>query len=715
MRVNNRGQVTIFVIIAIVIVVVIVLLLFLINRNANTNIQSDNSKLSLVPAQVRPVYIYIDNDLKKIAENGLEILRLQGGYIYLPDDAEIIEIETAGKHVKNEDGTIELIEGSGKTKNPIWVNKDSIAVPSIDFMQDQLSQYIENELSKEDFSQFEAQGMVISTEPINAEVSLSDAVNINVIRPVNINYKDQSYTFEEFSQRASINFTQIYDVASTLVVYELASNYLEAHAKSLMSLYSYAGGEKEAADLPPHSFTETNTNCKFVAWSKSDVESNLKTIFSVYYPFLKMDKTNFERVKASDPVSQGVYDSFIYNYFPEMKNIHINFSYDPQQTFEFTTTPSNLVPDRISQTKIPFLPSFCVFKYKFAYTISAPIIIKIKDDNSGGFSKEGYEFYFPIKLYICNDKERACGDELLLNVDLTEISGLTGDKFYNCQDVDNQKIISVSDSLGNPLEGADVTHYCDGYANNCWLGITNSQGKATINLPNCDNSSSIEVVKENYQTVKEEIRDSYILENLKEFEVDAKIIDAKKFAAAYSLTNGFKDSSCGKSAQTLLSESISTPNTKDSIMISLSGPSSVFVSYPTPEKIKLAGGNYKMNSIVNGYVKIQPYSYLGEMISFNTTDNTKPYEGEWLLGSSEDNLIITSSDLSGKDKVTFYALVEHLSTEELSVEDFMETLITPEGLVGKVSADTDCNGVVENIDVNISKSEYNNFIKPKFV
>jgi hypothetical protein len=396
-----------------------------------------------------------------------------------------------------------------------------------------------------------------------------------------------------------------------------------------------------------------------------------------------------------------------------MNNIHIGFSYNSNHKLELETNPSSLVPERTSQSKIPFLPGFCTFKYKFKYTIAAPIVTKIKDDNSPGFSKEGYEFYFPMKLYICNDNERTCEEQLAYELDLELIEELTGEKLYNCQAVETQRTITVSDSSGNLLGESDITHYCNGYANNCWLGRTNSKGKATINIPKCDNST-LEVVKEGYQTALGEIQSSYTLGQLKDFEVDAKIINAKEFAAAHYITNGFTQSSCGKSPETLLEQSIYDPLEKDELLFSITGANDIFVSYPTTETIKIAGGNYKVNSIVNSEVKIQPSYYAGEYVSFNTEDNTKAYEGDWLLGAAEHEFVISSSDLTNKDKVTFYALVEQLSTAELEVEDFAKPVITSDGLVGETQADTDCDGLDEIITIDIPKSEYINFIKPKF-
>jgi hypothetical protein len=715
---EKKAQVTIFIIIAIVVVILIGLLFFFMRGSTTSNINSEQSKLELVNPQVRPVYLYIDDYAKDVIEEGLEILRLQGGYIYFPIGTKLAEIQTSGKHVRNENNNPQLIDGSGRTMAPLWTDKDNMAVPSLRFMADQLELYVQDKLKDLSFTEFESQGMEISQEDLDVAVFLSDEVQVLFYLPTEINFKEQIFTFEEFEQTVLINFNELYDTISALVIYELSYNYLENHAKSLISLYSYAGGEKRERSLPPFHFTDTNTDGKFVTWNPTEVKQDLNSIFADNYKFLKMDKTNFKRIETSDKMAQGVYDSFIYDYFPENQDIHIDFSYNPNNNMEFRTYPANLIPERNSQTKIPFLPSFTTFKYDFEYTVAAPIIVKVKNDNSGMFSPEGYEFYFPLDVYICNNLERDCAEIIEYDLDMDMIGKELNTKFYDCDDMESETTFITTDlDSGEDLGGVDITHYCEGFTNNCWLGQTgiNSRG-LYVRLPKCENST-IELTKNGYQTLLEEVKTNYALERTKDYNLEVMLVRANDFAAAYYLTNGFTTDSCEKTKEAYLESSLFMPNEKDQVMLTISntnGANSAFALYPTDEQIAFAGGQYKVNTIVQSEVEIQPSYFAGEYVSFNTEDNEAPYEGDWVMGASENEFNINPLELQGRDTIMFYVFVEHLSTEELTVENMQSVLVSPTGITGEIQADSDCDGVDETITVNIPKSNYNSFIKPRF-
>jgi len=57
-------------------------------------------------------------------------------------------------------------------------------------------------------------------------------------------------------------------------------------------------------------------------------------IFDKNIPLLKIKNTNFERIKASDPITQGVYDGFIYELSSKsFPTLSVDFSYRPEGDF----------------------------------------------------------------------------------------------------------------------------------------------------------------------------------------------------------------------------------------------------------------------------------------------------------------------------------------------------------------------------------------------
>jgi hypothetical protein len=709
---GKRGQVTIFIVLAIVLVLGIIVYFILSTPSNQSEIFGSNTdNIEKISSQVSGVYTQVDNYLVNTIEEGLEILRLQGGYIYIPSGTRTVSVETAGKHVILRDGVPEIVERSGRTNIPLWVGKTSLAVPSKRFMEEQLEKYVENKLLELNLDEFRDQGIGLDLGEIFVNASFDYNVFVTVNYPIEATRNGNSYIFEEYSYLFGINFDEIYDMASGLAIYELGYQYLEGHAKSLMSLYAYSGNYKRPYSLPPHSFTETNTNCNFVTWNPLEVKRSLMGIFEKNYDFLKIGGTDFEKVVVSDKSSQGTYDSFIYNLYEDRENMKVDIYYDSYNDLHVRTNPDVLIPDRVTQNKIPFLPMFCAFKYKFSYTLDAPIIFKISDKDSTGFSAEGYEFYFPIQMYICNDKARSCNEilEFELNEELAEET--LGINLYNCQDVDSEYVITVTGEDG-ALSDVDIIHSCEGYDNDCWLGRT-GDGDVTVNLPKCANST-ISVTKDGYQSVSDVVKSSYYLDKLKEYELDVKLIRVEDFAEAYHLTDGFTHEPCSKSIQFYENEYTHDPSEKDDIIFSITGDNLFFFTWPLDDKVELGSGNYEIQSVVNSKVKIFP-SYVGNLpVSFNVNDPEVPYEGDWLMGATSHSIRIDPSETIGASKVTFYALVERVSTEELEVDNFINNLIEDSGIVGDLSLDANCDGNEEIVSVNIPKSEYTKFIKPRF-
>ncbi len=76
----RKGQISIFVIIGVVIL--IVGLLFFVFRA--TSVEQPSTIIG-APAGLQPVYLAVQNCLEKRAESGINLIGMQGGYIYLPE------------------------------------------------------------------------------------------------------------------------------------------------------------------------------------------------------------------------------------------------------------------------------------------------------------------------------------------------------------------------------------------------------------------------------------------------------------------------------------------------------------------------------------------------------------------------------------------------------------------------------------------------------
>jgi hypothetical protein len=440
-----------------------------------------------------------------------------------------------------------------------------------------------------------------------------------------------------------------------------------------------------------------------------EVESNLKSIFNENYKLLKISKTKFDRITSNNEVYQGVYDSFIHEYFPkEKKSIQIDFIYDRNSDLEVQIEPPSLQPDRLVQKNIPFLPMFCSFDYDFSYTLSFPILVKITDTSVNLGSP--FVFYFPMVVNICKDKAHKCPKQIEYDLNLGNLEAISGTKVFNCTGTSPIKDIFVSDNTNLPLNQVDIYYYCEGFVNDCWLGRT-SNGKASVALPDCDNPS-IELSKQGYGTLKEGVKDSYVLEKIKNFSVEIKLIKVDYFLESYAMTQGFTTSACGKSPEQWLAGSIKTVNQNEKIQLSLGKK---LIVYPTTKILDISSGDYNLSAMYISKVKIQPSNYNGTIVGFNKENKYDPYIGEWILGSTSYPVQISSSDLENKNKIAIYVFAEHLSTEDLEVKDFDDSIIQNKRLAGKIKIDETCGGNLVEKDFAIEEKDYFPIIKPYFV
>ena len=197
---SKKGQVTIFIIIAIVIAAGVIAYFMLRDSQDSSEAASSNQEnIGKISSQVSGVYLNIDGYLADTIENGLEILRLQGGYIYIPRGTKTVSVETANKHVITENGIPKLIERSGRTDVPLWVGKDFLAVPSKRFMEEQLEIYVKDRLLELGFDDFRDQGIELDIGEILVSASFEDNTLVEINYPIESTLNGNSYEFEDYS------------------------------------------------------------------------------------------------------------------------------------------------------------------------------------------------------------------------------------------------------------------------------------------------------------------------------------------------------------------------------------------------------------------------------------------------------------------------------------------------------------------------------------
>jgi len=507
---QKRAQVALFVILSLILAISIVYFSYSFFFAAETESDSELQKPSLSEGQ-NELRSYIDNCIQDAMVQGLEIMRLQAGYIELPSDLAIIEVGSDKNYAVKGDKDRKkiVIQENAQVIKPYWITKQSIQIPSLVLMEQHLATYVAKELSicVNDFIPFKEQGYSVIEDQPNVSISMGASVIANVFYLVELHKEDRLLKEADYIVSIPVNMQKIHNAASSLAAQESYHAYLEDHTTNIISLYSGI----DAASLPPTYQTDTNFDCSYVQWNKESVKTQLQDIFSATIPLLKVQGT----FRAEDGPSADVYDSFVYDLFLENNpELDIDFEYRKEWDFVgYEIEPgqgSNLIPERVVGTNIPMIPRFCVFKYPFKYSYSFPVMATITDKESATLDpkenlfleKRGFSFSIPLMVNVCGNQPRACVVSQFegLTFNLESENGSSAQSLFcdSSQKVSTPVSISVADAYTrSALSGVDVNYQCGPIENNCFMGTTDISGKLKNPFPLCINGFLI-VSKKGY-------------------------------------------------------------------------------------------------------------------------------------------------------------------------------------------------------------------------
>ena len=140
---------------------------------------------------------YINNCVKKTAEDGLKLLGKQGGLINLDENKKIGNLSIA---------------------NLFYSSKSQ--VPSIEKIQDELSFYVNSNLNicLKDFEDFKKQGWNVDKGSITTKTQINENdVLFEANFPLKISDKENSIIFEKFFANENIRLKYIYEIVNKIV------------------------------------------------------------------------------------------------------------------------------------------------------------------------------------------------------------------------------------------------------------------------------------------------------------------------------------------------------------------------------------------------------------------------------------------------------------------------------------------------------------------
>ncbi len=473
---SRRGQVTVFVIIAIVLVAGVAL--FFVFR--------DNLFDEDIPVEMQPVY---NNFLDCVRENtfvGIDVMESQGGYIKVP------EFEPGSRHspfgsqlnfLGNAVPYWYYVSGNGVEKQQ---------VPTKNEMQEQLADFVEDQIYDCGFDEFYEQGFVVrlGQDPEARAIIEDNKVSVAVDFDLAIEKTNDSVVVDKHEISVDSELGSLYDAARDVYAYEQENLFLEEYAVDNLRMYAPVDG--------------VELSCSPSVWNAEEVFDDLENAIETNTIYLRSDSSDFDLVNKDNeyyvvdlPVDYGV--KFLNSkQWPKM------FEVNPSEGPALIAEPSGANNPGLG------VLGFCYVPYHFVYDIKYPVMIQIFSDDS----PDAEIFQFPMAVVLEGNVPRQAYNTTALNSEILDF----------CEYKNTPIGLNVYDMNSNPVD-ARISYRCAGTI--CDIGETSS-GYLGEDFPQCGGGTLI-VDAEGYEDfstelsiVEEETYDVY-LEKLYDLDIDLSL------------------------------------------------------------------------------------------------------------------------------------------------------------------------------------------------
>jgi hypothetical protein len=358
---SNKGQVTIFIIVAIVLVLGVALY-FIFNNEINNN----------VPEELTPVYSNFIDCVNNELSLGIDLVETQGGYVYLPDfepGSRYSPFSNQLDFLGNPIPYWYYVSGNG-------IEKENI--PSINFMESELEEFIESRVRSCDFDVFYDDGFVVDLGVPNADVSIADKkVVLNLEMDVGIEGLDRNVLVKKHKVEVISPLRELYFDARD--VYEKQQNdlFLENYTIDVLRLYAPVDG--------------VEIQCSPKIWEADDVFNNLEEGLEANIMMLKSEEGNYDL----SPDKKNEY------FVVEGLKGDVRFLTSKNWPHVIQVNPSNgaiLKSDPVGNQEGLGIMGFCYVPYHYVYDVKYPVLIQVYNGNEF--------FQFPMAVVIESNNPR---------------------------------------------------------------------------------------------------------------------------------------------------------------------------------------------------------------------------------------------------------------------------------------------------------------------
>ena len=486
MKKQTKAQATIFMIVGLVILIGSSIF-FYSTQKASKPFEPEIKIIEeQVPVEFDPIKKYAADCAYSAGAEGLKIIGEQGGYISFADRNLNREpfIITSNP---TETDAVPFTENSD-LKIPYWwylksannckgdcrfASKRPDLRQTDNSIEKQLERYVDSRFKEclNNFEPFAEQGFRITEAgKLKTDVTIgSNDVAVLVEYPLNVEMQGRQTKISQFIASIPVNLDKVYDLATKITNLEIKHRYLEKHALNLVSAFSGVDKEK----LPPMSDMQFKFGST-ASWQKSDVKNKITGLLAAYIPLFQVDGTyTYERNLFDSELKQRLYDSTIIPVAnSSFRDLAASFAYLDfwPAYFDLNCNGERCVPSSANS----LISSFGIQEYRFAYDLSFPVLVEIKDPFA--LNEQGYSFNFFLEGNIRNNKPMPADFSPLGRGALSERSLLCDTR------TSGNVTVAVTDAATKkPVDGAQILYTI--IDESCFIGFTDSDGAMKENFP----------------------------------------------------------------------------------------------------------------------------------------------------------------------------------------------------------------------------------------
>ena len=514
-----KAQVTVFIILALVIVTGIVLFFALRGNLFGVN----------VPVELEPAYNYYLSCIENDVHNGALILGQQGGYIEGPDFSPGSEYMPFSSHLGFMGFGIPYwyyISGNGIKKEQ---------VPSLEKMESELENYVEEGLEFCDFSELEEKGFEVNLDNEEKSVNIkieNNKISIDVNQKIDITFGETSWSGKKHSDNVQSSLGKFYDLAKNIYFNNKEGMFLEDYGVDILRLNAPVDG--------------TEITCVPKLWSVDGIRIGLMDALEANIPAIKVKGSYYDLRKEEN--------EYFVRDIGKPVDTNVNFMYSKGWPMKMEVWPSDgemMRADPVGTQEGLGMMGFCYVPYHFVYDFAFPVLIQV-------YSGEEL-FQFPVVVSIDKNKPRKALD----------VEGLPNVVPELCEHKASMISVYTYNTGLNPVE-SKIKYKC--FDTSCDIGVTKSNGVDAIltdKFPQCVNGYVI-ASADGYKTKKQ------LLTTVTDGTVDI-ILDKE-----YELNLEINGASGDRAIATFKKE----------------GGDTTTVAYPEQKKIKLTEGQYEIQVYV---------------------------------------------------------------------------------------------------------------------